>query len=72
MTYEIESEREHPCPCGESTYVVVIESNDWGSDRESWRMNCGDCRDAYVRESFTRREGDRQYVGYRWAPVSAG
>jgi hypothetical protein len=68
MAYEVDYERKYPCPCGCSIYTVVSESNDWGGSRERWPMDCLNCRERYVRESDTRREGDRQYEEFRWVP----
>lgn len=66
MAWEVDSERELPCPCGASTYMVVRESNDWGGHQEHRRMNCPECRASYELEIFTYREGARQFARYRW------
>lgn len=71
MAYEIDFEREHPCPCDRSTFTVVGESNDWGSSRERWKMNCPDCRESHVLDSYSRREGERQYEEFRWVPADS-
>ena len=71
MGWEIDSEREYKCPCGGGTYTVVLSSNDWGSSRESWQMNCPRCAGTHRLDEFTYREGDRQYVGQQWVEREA-
>jgi hypothetical protein len=66
VAWEVDSRRKHTCPCGASTYTLVFLSNDWGSSREEWTMDCSACRETHQIEEFTYREGDKQYVGRHW------
>lgn len=33
-------------------------------------MNCPTCRETHESETYTYREGNRQYTGHRWAARS--
>lgn len=50
MSWETLSETNEPCPCGNGTYTIIREADDWNRLEESWVMNCPQCKENYKLE----------------------
>lgn len=66
MSWEIDSIRRYPCPCGAGEYEEVSKSDDWGRFEESYQMLCPICAPLYTAtyEEYSSKGLGRSF--YRW------
>lgn len=70
MSWEKMSEKKERCPCGNSTYSIITESDDWGRLDESWVMNCPSCqKDYFLSENHSIDRDGLDYIIRSWNPV---
>lgn len=63
MSWDIDRETKHDCPCGESTYTIQERSDDWGRSDERWIMNCVKCKDLYkLKSDYIYRGGIEEEI----------
>ncbi|MGD7054769.1 hypothetical protein [Sutcliffiella horikoshii] len=43
MSWEEMDRRDYPCNCGNGTYTVVVQMDDWNRHRERRTINCPEC-----------------------------
>ena len=51
MSYEVISEKQVPCACGNGFVKMVTSANDWNQFRESVLIECESCKKNYRVES---------------------
>jgi hypothetical protein len=68
MSFQVDSFRYAPCPCGKGTYKIVRERNDYGRTREYWEMLCPICKEALRLEEIPASEMTPAGPTYRWVP----
>ncbi len=56
-----------PCPCGKGTYTIISEMDDWNRTRDSWEMNCADCKREYLLQTETAFDSGLSYERHFWA-----
>lgn len=63
MSWEIDWEKEYPCPCGKGKYKVISKSDDWNRTKEEYVMFCKECKDKYniTKRTYGIKE---RFVGY--------
>lgn len=65
MSWEIDGQTRHSCPCGQGTWVEVRESDDWGRSRSSASIECPVCQRTHrMKEVHGDRKG-MPTVSYR-------
>ena len=47
MSWEEMSRDRNPCPCGQGTYSIINEMDDWNRSRSRWQMDCPKCKTEY-------------------------
>lgn len=61
MSWDTISDNNYECPCGNGTYNVVTEMDDWNRIREYVYMNCVECKDRYQKKYFYKPDGEERW-----------
>lgn len=59
MSYELDYENKHPCPCTKGYIVETSSSNDWNQVESHVNIECSECCSKYHIENLTSIRGDQ-------------
>ncbi len=69
MSWEIDSKKRYPCPCGKGEYEAIIKSDDWNRIEIDATMLCPECKNKYVwKEVNPSNRSTREF--FTWVKIN--